>query len=209
MIEKPILFSGEMVRAILDGRKTQTRRVIKPQPERVGGGWMYAGQYFADDGQMKNYLFHDVYGNGKCPYGGVYADGTAEWLWVRETWAAHVLCPEKPSELRPGTRIWYRATHAPQDEQDRGPWRPSIFMPRWASRLTLQVMDVRIERVQEISEDDAKAEGVNPMSWTNRPENGLDYTVMFWALWDRLNAERGYSWDSNPWVWVVKFEQAG
>ena len=205
MAEKPILFSGEMVRAILDGRKTQTRRVIKPQPERVGEGWMYAGQYFADDAQMQDYLFHEVYGNGKCPYGGVYGDGTGDLLWVRETFA------HKDEWTKPA----YRADWKTPDkaiETMGAKWRPSIHMPRWASRLTLRVVDVRVERVQEISEEDARAEGVNLATWElhHRRDDSISLSIAaieeFKQLWDSINAKRGHSWDSNPWVWVVEFK---
>lgn len=202
-MEKPILFSGDMVRAILDGRKTQTRRVIKPQPERVGGGWMYAGQYFADDGQMKNYLFHDVYGNGKCPYGGVYADGTAEWLWVRETFQWCSICGTTNFRANSDGMCWLCS-------EDLGKWQPSIFMPREASRLTLRVVGVRVERVRDISEAEAQREGWfyqnHDLSKRYDPVTMDTARKWFAALWDSINAKRGYSWDSNPWVWVVEFK---
>ena len=202
-MEKPILFSGDMVRAILDGRKTQTRRVIKPQPERGGGGWMYAGQYFADDGKMKNFLFHDVYGNGKCPYGGVYADGTAEWLWVRETFQWCSICGTTNFRANGDGMCWLCS-------EDLGKWQPSIFMPREASRLTLRVVGVRVERVRDISEAEAQREGWfyqnHDLSKRYDPVTMDTARKWFAALWDSINAKRGYSWDSNPWVWVVEFE---
>lgn len=147
MNEKPIIFSAESVRAIKAGRKTQTRRVLKPQPEKCqNGGWTYNDQHFADDAQMQSHLFHNVYGNGKCPYGGVYADGTSDLLWVRETWAPHRgMDDTSPAEFGPGAQnlpLWYRADIG-NTNRERGRWRASIHMPRWASRLTLGIVDVR------------------------------------------------------------------
>ncbi len=207
---KPILFSSEMVRAILEGRKTQTRRVVKPQPEKCGDGWIYNNVHFADDAQMQSHLFHDIYGNYKCPYGGVYSDGTGDTLWVRETWASHKYMDDtKPSEFTVGAQmlpVWYRADNVQNDE--RGRWRPSIFMPRWASRITLRVVDVRVERVQDISDEDCINEGM----WMYSPNNvGPAPEILsrgdFAELWDFINARRGHAWDTNPWVWVVEFEE--
>jgi len=206
MKERPILFGGEMVRAILDGRKTQTRRVINPQPEWqltaprvVDGKWLF--------GSVASGYAQDVW---RCPYG-----QPGDHLWMRETWATpgnfdHI----KPSELGAShfssTELVYRATSEHGDAYYT--WRPSIFMPRWASRITLEVTGVRAERVQEISEEDAKAEGVTAWhprdpSIVFRPEGS--YRNGFHQLWDSINAKRGYAWDSNPWVWVVEFEVVG
>ena len=146
-MEKPILFSGEMVRAILDGRKTQTRRVIKPQPmfSNVAVNGMTLERQIAGE---KAWLI-----NHKCPYG-----KPGDTLWVRETWASHRYMDDTaPSEFTPGAQmlpIFYRANYGSALSGDCGKWRPSIHMPRWASRLTLRVVDVRIERVQEIEPGD-------------------------------------------------------
>lgn len=205
MNEKQILFSGEMVRAILDGRKTQTRRVIKPQTEHgiTMCHWSDSGWAIADA--------PNEFGNQACtckrvsaPYG-----NAGDLLWVRETWQyAESSGYDSPSDNRQETwqadwpsPIWYRATDAGEVDCK---WRPSIFMPRWASRLTLRVTAVRVERVQEISEADAKAEGVT--AWCDT-KDGKVYQPEFRMLWDSINAKRGYSWDSNPWVWVVEFER--
>ena len=149
---KPILFSGEMVRAILDGRKTQTRRVIKPQPSAGVRRSVFVLSGLED-------------GHGRelrCPYG-----RPGDTLWVRETFGVitQPLTGEKSAI--------YKATHKPEfpNEQlgfDGSKWRPSIFMPKWASRITLKVTAVRVERVQEISNDDAHAEGISkdrPNGW--------------------------------------------
>ena len=194
MKEKPIIFSGPMVRAILDGRKTQTRRVVKPQPhETVGGlGSMIAWRDFR---WCRGGSIPDV--AAECPYG-----QPGDRLWVRETWAD----TSKESRRCP---VSYRATWPPDDEECRGfAWKPSIFMPRWASRLTLEVTGVRVERVQDITEEDALAEGV-------AVDIGLPYCdpetpsarMMFKDLWNSINSRRSFGWDMNPFVWVVSFRR--
>lgn len=200
MNEKPILFSPEMVRAILEGRKTQTRRVMKPQPE--ANDWI--------DTPM-------------CQYGHI-----GDLLWVRETWGT---LPEydsiKPSDL-PNCPIYYNASqryYPFSTISDIGKKRPSIFMPRWASRITLMVTNVRVERVQDISEEDAIAEGIQRFDYgadSYKPEYcticfgtqelalGAMHTTAkgaFSRLWDSINSKRGYSWASNPWVWIIEFER--
>ena len=167
--ERPIIFSGEMVRAILDGRKTQTRRVIKPQ---------------------RDYC---------CLYG-----KPGDRLWVRETWCLG-------DDLDGNEAIYFRADAPPGDYI----WSPSIHMHREASRITLEVTDVRVERVQEISADDAEAEGIptHVVEHTFRKcyrgagERAAKRIEYFSRLWDNLNAKRGYGWDANPWVWVVAFRR--
>ena len=125
----------------------------------------------------------------KCPYG-----APGDRLWVRETWDTD------------GKTIAYRAT-TPETTTDPEPmrWRPSIHMPRWASRLTLAVTSVRVERVQEITEADARAEGIEPQrsDYSGEDSNSLQFR----DLWDSINAARGYGWAVNPWVWVVEFER--
>jgi hypothetical protein len=187
--ERPILFSGPMVRAILDGRKTQTRRIIKPQPvcEREGS-------YFLPK---------------PCPYG-----RPGDRLWVRETWAP--VCTFDPS---PETGALYRADPMYDGmEQFDWPWTPSIHMPRWASRITLEITGVRVERLNEISNSDCISEGLEPVG----PEavcegDGTKVQVarygdctstarhLFSALWDSINGAG--SWAANPWVWVVEFRR--
>ena len=197
MKERPILFSGEMVRAILAEQKTQTRRVMKPQPVNL-----------VDAIQWK-----------KCPHG-----IPGDRLWVRETWAAPgYLDHRKPSDIEDWNPILYRADGfiARQFEVGWswlafmfGRWRPSIFMPRWASRIMLEIVNVRVERVREITEEDAREEGIiipDYMAGTVRLPHGgapvlrTSYGSRFADLWDRINAKPGYGWDTNPWVWVIEF----
>jgi len=187
-----------MVRAILDGRKTMTRRPVKQQPEavsRVGRPFWWVGG-FRLDANARNPL--------RCPYGVV-----GDQLWVRETWQYEregTGCPDDNGFL-------YRATDPGWDDNGTGlRWRSPIHMPRRASRITLEVTDVRVERVQDISDADAIAEGVNPQDWpvSNIPAAMREpHGYAFAQLWDFINAKRGYSWESNPWVWVVCFKRIG
>jgi hypothetical protein len=213
MKERPILFSGEMVRAILAGRKTQTRRVIKPQPELRTGVW--GGPYLAST--KKNHKVGS--GDQSCPYGEPGAR-----LWVRETWRTVKTYDHlKPSDIPMGDAgrwpvVWTKTSFLYSDyiEKYVGKWRRSIFMPRWASRITLEVTDVRVERVQSITRNDAKAEGVsNRWHWGPDRDPNLflrgtlnPYVANFSVLWDSINSKRGYGWDVNPWVWVVVFQKA-
>lgn len=172
MTEHPILFTGAMVRAILDGTKTQTRRVIKKacditgewakvaHPARDGNPvfWWIAGDY----GNLADVTLRNYPTGMKCPYG-----QAGDRLWVRETWNAASVCYDDynggyeagyPLDIIPKSKpsncaLYYAA------EGDDGPFRPSIHMPRWASRITLVIDEIRVQRVQEISEDDAQAEG--------------------------------------------------
>ena len=215
--ERPILFSAPMVRAILDGRKTQTRRVVKPQPENDGSGgvvreadsWIWrGGKALRRVGYGDDYVHTDREAMCRAmesvsPYG-----VPGDRLWVRETWgcpeADHPRVPDgrKP---QPGDRIVYAANEADAWQWRCGsgmPWRPSIHMPRWASRITLEVVSVRVERVQEIGEEDATAEGVAFTKYANASAR-----FHFREIWDSINAARGFGWDANPWVWVVEFRR--
>ena len=176
MKERPILFSGPMVRAILDGRKTMTRRVVKPQSLIISG--------------------HPPRSIRQCPYG-----APGDRLWVRETFA-HLT----HNDTGEGEGYIYRADGWDDDVK----WKPSIFMPRWASRITLEITDVRVERLQDITNGDAITEGV----WTISPNKGRDYmdggsTIcpcgLFRSLWEKINGRE--SWDNNPWVWVIEFRK--
>jgi hypothetical protein len=230
-MERPILLNSEMVRAVLDGRKTQTRRPLKPMPprvedvresagidyglftdDRIPGVWRVSGPVWAVRDKMEN---QPDYPQWSCPYG-----NPGDLLWVRETWRetgssqqADGKIPKYPTDN--GTII-YAADH-PED----GPFRPSIHMPRWASRILLEVVSVRVERVQDISPQDCEAEGIAGKSlpspvrgqpydeYTNG--DGLVYTEpihAFEALWDSIYADQpGRSWADNPWVWVVEFKR--
>lgn len=204
MKERPILFNGPMVRAILDGRKTQTRRVVKPQPDTIRHG-----KPFTVGGLPTSPIV--------CPHG-----QPGDRLWVRETFGAGA----RPCPIEGCVEgLEYRADEACIDEiedlplyqpeipddvecLDRwmGKWTPSIHMPRWASRITLEITDVRVERLQDISEEDAVAEGSRPYQggWSNGLMGPFSHPILAFAdLIDSLNGPG--TWDANPWVWVMEF----
>ena len=177
MKERPILFSGEDVRAILDGRKTQWREVVKPQPEPVSFGWRFGGR---DIGEK----VWPLDAPKLCPYG-----QPGDRLWVRETWGVN--------PCYNGDEILYRASgHGSAIIR----WRRSSHMPRWASRINLEVTGVRVERLCSISEADALAEGCCPFS---DDFGSYHARVAFCQLWESIYGPE--SWDANPWVWVVEF----
>lgn len=173
--EKPILFSTDMVRAILDGKKTQTRRVIKPAPF--------------------DFTYEDGMPARKPPY------QPGDILYVRETWAAMHTTPG--GHFRPHPVYYYKADDPDIRpigwDRDAGKWRPSIHMPKAAARIFLKVKDVRVERVQDITEEAARAEGcpseysLNPRGW-------------FRGIWNRVSNDNT-NWNANPWVWVYEFER--
>lgn len=216
MKEHPILFNGPMVQAILDGRKTQTRRIIKPQPRECGFGTHAIIKPYCTgtDWPLAYYERRGACWNSSKPLKSPCREG--DRLWVRETWYCdHGLFPDAPIEEMV-EMLEYRATHkcanweagCPcKDESGRGSWRPSILMPRWASRITLEVTDVRVERLQDISEDDAKAEGVEP--FLNDPEGDCwtdgKHRTAFNYLWNEINGWDPNAWDQNPWVWAITF----
>lgn len=194
MNEHPILFSGEMVRAILEGKKTQTRRIIKSQPMEY-----VVSAYLRPDGK---YIWRCSTGEGvslpfKCPFGQV-----GDKLWCRETWFEWTKGnPEKQPYL-------YRATTSDYDFEMVKQcghtilWRPSIFMPRCASRITLEITNIQVEELKNITSLGVVAEGIegNTLDWT-------ELRGRFITLWDSINAKRGYGWDKNPWVWVISFKR--
>jgi hypothetical protein len=183
MKDTPILFSTPMVQAILEGRKTMTRRVVNPQPPH----WTW-NLYPSDKLQTK--LRDGKYVN--CPYG-----KPGDLLWVRESWRfAGGGFDGKPdtSVMSPNDFI-YKA-----DEDWNGPWKPSIHMPKSAARIWLEVTDVRVERLQEITETDAIAEGVR----LEDSKKWFKHTHVFEELWQSINGPD--SWEANPWVWVVSFK---
>lgn len=216
MSEHPILFSGEMVKAILDGRKTQTRRPLKTQlldilPMPKSNTWVTLETRDPNHGRVV-----------RCRYG-----QPGDHLWVRETFA-----------YKTPTEVIYKADFDVSD--DFGSeivdlatgktiplvWKPSIHMPRWASRIVPEVVNIRVQRVQQISRDDAFREGIvaiNPYAidpdlppgWPaafpdyQNPKNFFtaDPIASFRSLWNRINAKRGYGWDANPLVWVIDFRK--
>lgn len=233
MKEHPILFSAPMVRALLDGSKTQTRRVVKPQPPAhvidfstfhnpKGEGLAHFG-FDPVKRELQDWF-------AVCPYG-----QPGDRLWVREAWG--YIDPDNTGEdyddddgpgpvatytpelLKLGNplrdfwlrRIAYRATWK-DPKYGCGPdspkrWRPSIHMPRWVSRITLEVVSVRVERLQDISEADAQAEGVNAddFEYFHNAEGTETARESYQCLWEQINGLG--SWDANPWVWVVEFRK--
>ncbi|WP_237159058.1 hypothetical protein [Serratia marcescens] len=199
MKERPVIFNGEMVRAILDGRKTQTRRVIA----NVGPDNCIPLQKptKTKDGIYTHVM--DAPGHGLCPFGQV-----GDRLWVRETFAGHYLDDDQIQDIKDGRckakcLCEYRADYGDDAECADG-WTPSIHMPRWASRITLEITAVRVQRLKDISEEDAKAEGVAPSQHIIMPPEAL-YRVGFLKLWQSIYGEE--SWRANPWVWVIEFRR--
>ncbi|HHK5369863.1 TPA: hypothetical protein ACQT21_001347 [Pseudomonas aeruginosa] len=223
MKERPILFTGPMVRAILEGRKTVTRRVVKPQPDFLGS--------MVDPNTPFKTLDAGLHARITCPYG-----EPGDRLWVRETW--HVGKPHDktaPADiLAPllaegrGITVLYTAggwqSVGPAgreepiypDDQPLPDWagkgRPSIHMPRWACRILLEITAVRVERLQDISEEQALAEGVRGEPCDHTRQACADIGCWgdtakgaFGFLWESLNGEG--SWAENPWVWVVEFKR--
>ena len=209
--ERPIIFNTEMVGAILDGKKTQTRRVVKPQPEH---GHNYVHGYILEStnrerkrgdvhfGDNPNFLE----GNScyrRCPYG-----QPGDRLWVRETWQAvspderyrpldecHIIY--KASDEHPGFCARTYEEHMGFSDTGRDicyPWRPSIHMPKKHARIWLEITGIRVERLKDISPEDGITEGVEHWS-------------IFPSLWDSINKKK-HPWSSNPWVWVIEFKKA-
>jgi hypothetical protein len=196
MKEHPILFSAPMVRAILDGRKTMTRRVVKFPAAWDGKHVFSNGSYGLKFGVSDDETVRRL----PCPYG-----HPGDRLWVRETWAApHHYDGHRPREIPEGVGLHFSAT------EERGGllWRPSFFMPRWASRITLEVVSVRVERLQEMGLKDWVAD-FSPdcvqqekalASFVGRENQ----TKMAQEFWDSINGKI-CPWDSNPWVWVIEW----
>ena len=196
MSDHPILFSGDMVKAILDGRKTQTRRVVKPQPPQDCERVLYDPAI--------GWRFHR-HKNLHCPYG-----QPGDRLYVREKFR---IGTERYGEDEYAQLI-YCADDSPYEidgsEIDMGRLKlgktyPSIHMPKWAARIWLEITGVRVERVCEITVPDVEAEGLDLKEWAaegyGAPATG------FAALWNKLNAKRGYSWESNPFCWCISFKR--
>lgn len=211
--ERPIPFLPEMVKAILEGRKTQTRRVMKPQPSMVTsrGRRVYRDEDFKKSWES---ISGTMEGNGfiDCPYG-----SPGDRLWVRETWHRNDQF-NPPYEFSIGEYI-YKADFVKTGDiwvKDgfgvQSKWKPSIYMPRAASRILLEITDIRVERVQDITRSDIRSEGL--MCPENLCSDDLEYNYRHWyidewkKLWDSINAKRGYGWDVSPWVWTIEFKVA-
>lgn len=232
MKERPILFSGPMVRALLSGKKTQTRRIVKPQPHAgvndcephgVTWRWAMAGSHGRSD------YPHGELGFFPCPYG-----QPGDRLWVKETFHYDNVDYVSKYKSEPwlglpdagNAETYYRASEKAPEIFPR--WRPSIFMPRWASRIQLEITAVRVERLNEISLTDAEAEGLAKLTkdsgrtwkygipdrdglpgndddgwhWSRWRQSPVD---AYEALWESINGAG--SWAQNPWVWVVEFKK--
>nr|WP_216662762.1 hypothetical protein [Klebsiella aerogenes] len=218
-----MIFNGEMVRAILDGRKTQTRRIMKVQPEpsksRPRDFWfsskklesmVHISDFAPGNSPIADY--HLFIQEHCCPFGAV-----GDRIWVRETWARYNI-DQNSHDLA------YRAT-TPADWPEEGRWRPSIHMPRWASRILLEITNVRIERLNAISPEDAESEGLERTNFTgfgdepglpSYPEPDVYFDPLkkqwkeyppeaFAGLWESIYGEG--SWKANPWVWVIEFKR--
>lgn len=197
MKERPIIFSGPMVRAILDDRKTQTRRVLKPQPAGLFcGPEVYTplkvrknGQEYDGDPVFGIYCPDGEWGT-VCPYG-----QPGDRLWVRET-ALFWNSKSGPTKVAAYKSDGYELEHGER-------WTSPIHMPRWASRITLEIVSVRVERLQDITDADIRAEGIEPDRASNHPR-GVYYTSLM-ASWQSIHGLE--SWYANPWVWVVDFRR--
>lgn len=219
--ERPIIFGAESIHGILNSTKFQTRRVIKPQPQENWVDWLFkhhGNRIFDRNGAPQLWLCDDNGKEIKFPYG---KPGQGR-LWVRETWA--VLALDSPArscmvayradgELSPATKVYRMAV--PESTWPNAAsllarrWRSPIYMPKWASRLTLEVVSVRVEQIQNISEVDAIAEGV----WTAAPElmvseMNKSHIGAYRQLWDSINgAKKGCAWADNPFVWCILFRR--
>jgi len=197
MKERPIIFNSEMVKAILDGRKTETRRPVKIDSptlefDTCNPPWPTCADKYGEFGRVP------------CPWG-----KPGDRIWVRETWAEKVQnigVEDIDFELHCEKfgRYFYKADDCKIFFNIK--WKPSIHMPRWASRITLEITDVRVERVQEISDEDAEKEGccikLEPHEFPNRI-----VAPRFKELWNSIYTKKGLDWDDNPWVWVIEYRR--
>ncbi|XWJ90335.1 hypothetical protein ACRARH_26190 [Phytobacter ursingii] len=235
MKERGMIFNAEMVRAILDGRKTQTRRIMKVQPSKDFSPMNMALEtdykahwYTPGIVDKEGYLQpakHDVFGVASedegytCPFGAV-----GDRIWVRETFQGPLVSEELLEEYRAYPEKFetphyceYAADggakpeYCDLDDNLRHGWRPSIHMPRWASRITLEITGVRVERLNDISQEDAQAEGMELTGWRptySDPDSGGEVWTPydnFAQLWESIYGEE--SWQANPWVWVIEFRR--
>ncbi|HBR2265426.1 TPA: morphogenetic protein [Klebsiella pneumoniae] len=206
MTERGMIFNGEMVRAILDGRKTQTRRIMVPQPaDDIERGIFPNPEVIGWKSSLRHK--HGSTTAHFCPYG-----KPGDRIWVRETFQGPLFdydlmdsyCKDPTPFEKPEFCV-YKADGVPApefydaDDELHCCWRPSIHMPRWASRILLEITDVRVERLRSMSQDDARAEGVIAAS------GPMEAGLAFRELWDSIYGEE--SWKANPWVWVIEFKR--
>ncbi len=238
MTERGMIFNAEMVRAILDGRKTQTRRIMKLQPKpsksRPGDFWFSSKKlesmvHVSDlaPGNSPIADYHLFIQEHCCPFGAV-----GDRIWVRETFTGHYLDDDQIQDIKDGrdkasSLCEYRADY-PDGYQAADGWTPSIHMPRWASRILLEITDVRVERLNAISEEDAQREGVHTEVWDQtvvaRNYAAIDEFFQFWSedmphyvemnqlyrssfrsLWESIYGAE--NWQANGWVWVIEFKR--
>jgi hypothetical protein len=195
--ERPIIFSAPMVQAILENRKTITRRIIKKQPDTRHGRFDFENGCLKESSMVSGCW--DVWRKQYCPYGQV-----GDHLWVRENFILDVAFDDlSPAMVHETKEILYTADNVPFDYW-HGKNRPSIFMPRWASRITLEITGIRVELLSNISEEDARAEGAQP-SIVGADLDHLRYRAGFQSLWGSINGSE--SWGLNPYVWVIEFKR--
>lgn len=230
-MEHPILFNSEMVRAILEGRKTQTRRLVDTKYINANpDAYKLLGMYENNIGKLAaQWKGDDHVRDAYSRYG-----KAGDKLWVRETWAEtvninqrtnwpgrpHIKCVDYPEIGAGKPCIIFRADGETDWVDDDGSptensyWKPSIHMPRWASRIQLEVTAIRVERLQDITLRDKLAEGMEYTSLNKRHgELTISDVLLFECedtnfrdLWDSINAKSGFSWDANPWVWIIEFK---
>lgn len=223
MKERGILFNAAMVRAILDGSKTQTRRIVKPQPDYFACGWPCV---FGKECFMRNCIMSHKDNKHltalKSPFG-----KTGDQLWVRETWRHTASSLDEAraitEDVMSGSAVDWRADYidrliktgeftrnTAEVACDFETWKPSIHMPRWASRIQLEITSVRVERLNIISEEDAEKEGVVKFqdgkfaNYLSESGYALNAKSSYASLWESINGAN--SWDANPWVWVFEFK---
>lgn len=215
MKERPILFSAPMVRALLNGSKTQTRRIVKPQPVELPD--FNRGGLSINVGGAKYQTFNPEMYRHRCPYG-----QAGDLLWVRETWRHTASCLDEAraitEDIMSGSAVDWRADYVErliktgeltredaEVSSDFETWKPSIHMPRWASRIMLEIINVRIEQLQAISDADCIAEGASG-GHGSIPDYPYAATPAehYLHIWESINGSG--SWKSNPWIWVVEFK---
>lgn len=203
MKARPILFSTPMVLATWEGRKTQTRRLVKPpipdgciNPIHDADWWMW--QRWTPELRKYGYPVSKV-GDRMCPYG-----VPGDLLWAREAWRVARIYNKRPPRELQNLRLWYEADGKAPYYFQGGRYRHARFMPRWASRLTLRITDVRVQRLQDISADDVIDEGIEPDDSGDAAFESSVNRVVYADLWDRINGAG--AWDINPWVWALTFE---
>jgi len=209
MKTRPIIFQPDSVRAIFGGRKSQTRRIVNIRPgDHFNTNKIEVGMVSGDKGEYYGFTSEEY--DYKCPYG-----VPGDRLWVRESWCVHARYDGLRPKVLPEIKYLQNAvTHmADVYKAEKSLWmgktRPSIFMPRKYSRLTLEITNIRVERVQDISTHDAYWEGVEDCDVFGHDDcfyGTVGRVCSFERLWDKMHGKK-YPWSSNPWVWVIEFKK--